>query len=375
MGNCQVCTAKTQTFLCRNHADELADMLDGLVHGVEHPNGSRSPGWLELLADATTGRTRMGSGRSNPPSALHGDDEVLPPCGTCSHSEHERSESCGVVIPAVTTTIALAGSDEAAEIIISPERPCDCGEYIPALTQTQIRNRFLAAGRVNARAARVADSVNTKLIALVRHLEETHKVRFVPLQTVGRRFIGPLLPGWRRLPKGYVATGADMAGWLHAHVSALALDEAAKEHYFDIKGIVDDIERVINRPVPWRWCGPCPTWDEKTNTYCGHELNCRDDAREVYCRHCHRTHNPDRLQLAMVKELLAQQLTIADILKANRMLPEDFRVSERTLRHWRQHNLLLPCNWRDDEPLYLWADIERLKAKKHDDSACRMTTV
>jgi len=55
---CDVCGAKSQLFLCRNHIDELAELFTGL------------PRFMAFLQDAVLGRTRMGG-----PQRRHRGDE------------------------------------------------------------------------------------------------------------------------------------------------------------------------------------------------------------------------------------------------------------------------------------------------------------
>jgi hypothetical protein len=57
---CQVCTAPTDSGLCRVCQGELKDMLIGLAVGQELPNGQRGAGWIEYLEDAAHGKTRLG---------------------------------------------------------------------------------------------------------------------------------------------------------------------------------------------------------------------------------------------------------------------------------------------------------------------------
>jgi hypothetical protein len=330
MANCQVCTAKTQMFLCNNHTAELAYMLNGLVKGIRHPNGTRSPGWLELLHDATTGHTRMGDGRrTNPLPALHGDEPI-------------------------------------------PEG------------DAKLLDRFLAAGGINARAARIAESVNAKLVALVRHLEETRGVVFVPLRTVGHRFIGPLLPNWRRLPKGYIPTGVDMAEWLHAHTRMLALDEAAKGHYSDVKGIVEDIERVINRPPDRYTCGPCPTViDTATGRRpCNLQLYAADPDATITCPRCKAEHRARNLRQSLLLRARYLPMTRPLLLRALDELGEP--LPKQTFSRWTLPNeagvvRLHPCGSdpHTGEPTYWLDDVRKIPRRAYDTTqrARKMTSV
>lgn len=67
MANCQACQRKSDLYLCTDCQRDLHEMLQGLAVGQAHPNGERSPGFIEYLEDAKLGRTRLGESarRSN----------------------------------------------------------------------------------------------------------------------------------------------------------------------------------------------------------------------------------------------------------------------------------------------------------------------
>jgi hypothetical protein len=168
-----------------------------------------------------------------------------------------------------------------------------------------------------------------------------------------------------------------LAGWLAKQVRIIALCETAGDMCDDVQDAIERIEKVVDRPVPMRFLGQCPTWVEETRTVCGMELRCRADAPEVFCRACKQTHNPDRLQLLMMNDLERKKLTFDKIREVNRMQPADYRIHERTLRHWRQTGRLPVRGYRrpdgregisrhseDDEPLFLWRDVRRLRSDR-----------
>ncbi|GFG72710.1 hypothetical protein BMW24_003560 [Mycobacterium heckeshornense] len=72
MSDCQKCGRRAQLFLCQPCTDELRDLLRGLAQGQQLPSGRRAAGWLEYLADAAYGRTRLGA------SARRGSDRNGP---------------------------------------------------------------------------------------------------------------------------------------------------------------------------------------------------------------------------------------------------------------------------------------------------------
>jgi hypothetical protein len=173
---------------------------------------------------------------------------------------------------------------------------------------------------------------------------------------------------------------ADTALFIADNVHKIALREDAGTFLNDVLRMRDDIERMINRSELMRWLGPCPTRRSDTDDACGFELRCKPEDVEVYCPRCRCIHNPDRLQLIMMNDLQYKKLTINKILEINKMQPEEFQVSERTIRDWRQKEKLLPCAWLhlegdekvelgapaadEDKPLFLWSDVQKLRAKK-----------
>jgi hypothetical protein len=215
-------------------------------------------------------------------------------------------------------------------------------------------DRALAAGGVNAKASRLLEEIGNMLTTWVRDTCETRGLDTPTLRT---------------------ATGA--ARWLTERVSALAAGEGAGECLSDVLRATERVEKTINRPIPMRWLGPCPTWVESTAKACGNELWCRADAAEAYCRACRQTHNPDRLQLLLMNDLERKKLTWAKLIEVNRRQPEQYQIPERTLTWWRQKGKLTIRGYRRpdgrevinrhneaDEPLYKWADIRKLRAEQ-----------
>jgi hypothetical protein len=360
---CQVCGAKSNLFLCNDHLVDLRDMLTGLAQGQQHPNGQRSPGWLSVLADAAIGQTRMGDSgggrRGRAWSERDGSADVLIKC-RCKHSEHG-----GRPCPAVDPVVA---GEEPDPLTGKPrptftERACSCVEYEPATTPVKLFAQSLAHGGVNMRASTLLRRVRRTLDSWVEHAETVTGVGYRPLDA------------------------SDLAGqalWLAHNVRPIAGTEQAGLMHQRIKQAVDDIERTVNRPIPMRFLGPCPTWIEPRQAVCGVELYARADAVEVFCKACRQTHNCARLQLLLINDLERKKLTVDKILELNRVLPEEYRIPERTLRRWRRPGpkgeppKLKPRGYRrpdgrvvisclgDDaaeyEPLYLWADVRKLRA-------------
>jgi hypothetical protein len=309
---CTACTGRSTLFLCGPCQSKLRDLLEHL------------PQWITHLEEAAIGQVCLGDGGGGRSTArrepFKGDDE--PPQGD------------------------------------------------PALLR-----RFLAAGRVNARASTMLDAVRNSLTTWTRHLGETRGIVFVR-----PGFIGPLLPGHVRLAN----TTPAVLAFLAENVGAIACDEAAGECLAELEDHVRAIEKVINRPLAMRYLGPCRTFDERTRRSCGTQLQCREDVLEVTCPKCRHTYNANHLQSLTEDDLERRKMTIDQLLGYMRRLPEEYRVDERKLRRWRKPNKdgvvrLKACGFRradgrevinrhseDDEPLYRWADIKALRAERPD---------
>lgn len=347
MSQCLACTAPAELYLCPRCVTELRAMLESLH--TREIDGRKRLGLLEYLRDEAIGRrNRSDNGR------------------------HVRSEP-----------YRLDGDRLLASLVeeFPDERVVDLDEARQQRYRAAQR-RALAAGKVNARAAELLTAVNSTLGTWARHIAESRGVEFRPLRTTGPAFIGPLPPGWRRIPRGYTAKLGEAAEWLAYNVHSIALDEAAGQIFAEIETNVRAIEKVINPPVPRKYLGPCPTWNERTRQACKFELWAAGEAIEVTCPRCRRTHTCNRLQLLLVNDLDRAKVTVERILELNRVLPEEYRIPERTLRRWRKPGpkgeppRLKPRGWLrpdgshgihrrsdDDRPLYLWSDVRKLRSE------------
>jgi hypothetical protein len=306
---CESCGGKTDLYLCSICVAQLKDTLAAL------------PFWLDALADAAIGQTRMGDGGrgSSRREPFKGEDD------------------------------AMLGD--------------------PA----KLRAQFLAEGRVNARASDRLDAVRNCLTTWVRHIADSRGIVFVRVT-----FIGPLPTGHVRM----AATTPALITFLRTHVQSIACDEAAGELLGDLAGHVRAIEKIVNRPEPKLWL-TCLAWDGARRQECGTDIYCHADTMEVTCPKCRTVWPVRRLQLRMEQEAERKKLAISDILKMNRRMPEDRQISERTLRRWRKPGpkgeppRLRPIGYRrpdgrevinrhseDDEPLFRWSDITRLRSEK-----------
>lgn len=237
--------------------------------------------------------------------------------------------------------------------------------------------------QVNLRASAILDDADDILDRWCKTISTMRQTRWIPVRCVPPGYIGPLRRGWRRLPAGYIATSADKATWLAAHVRTIALHDQAGTCYTQISRIIARIERTINRPRKRIFLGACPTWIDDDQRVCGRELDAPEGDIEVTCIDCGHTHNCKRLQLLLVNDMEREKVTAARILELNRVLPEEYRIPERTLRRWRrpgphgeepklrargyQHPDGTTGHKRTlmrDEPLYLWSDVRKLRSEQ-----------
>jgi hypothetical protein len=224
------------------------------------------------------------------------------------------------------------------------------GDDMPALYEPDTEN---GKRTKQAEAVMLLDAIGNGLSTIVRDICESRGAEYPALGTTG------------------------CARWLATNVGAIACDESAGVWHGEIHGYVRRIEHVIDRPMRRVWLGPCPTWNDQTRKACGTDLHAREDAIEVYCRACRATHNCNRLKLLQQGDLDREPITWEQLLKANRYQPDEFKVSERTLQVWRKAGKLKPRGWlrpngrhggtqrsTDDEPLYRWSDVRKLRAEK-----------
>ena len=177
---------------------------------------------------------------------------------------------------------------------------------------------------LNLRAVELLDDAQSTLSALVRHLCESRGMPVPETDSTG------------------------LCAFLVAHVTAIAADEAADEHMGDIEDLIERIDRVINRPSPPRFLGPCitdPAPDEVLTerrehgdheTRCGRALLVADRAaRTVDCSQCHRTHDIESVTTKLLDAAGHMLITVAELV--DWVLPRlEEPVPRRTLERWIQ---------------------------------------
>ena len=334
---CRHCGGAATLFLCNRCTSELREMLTELARRTstrittkEHPGESRvAPGWLELLEDAVLGQTKLGSSERRTPRYRRNLDGEKLLASQIELLPGERWE----VVP------GPAREGEPWPVKVPTDDEVDLNKARHDRERAALQHA-LGAARINLRASELLDYSRCVLTEWVRDICET---RGVPVPTL--------------------VVNNELALWLARNVSAIASDEGAAVCLREIKQIVEDIERVINRPVPPRFIGPCPT-ETGHRQRCGFALEARRDAESIICPDCKTAYNVADLSAQLRDELDDYSFTLAEL--DRQILPAVCEyVPSRTLRHWAATGKLQPTGWTDDgEPKYLLADVRELKAAR-----------
>lgn len=343
MTECQTCTAPAELWICPQCIVELRAALLSLATGPEVA-GKPTAGLLDALHDVVTKQTNTGSGGGH---RKRGDDLPDP------FEPH-------------TANSKLADPDEPPSANSKWTRPTRQGQ-----------------------ASDLMHAARNTLTTIVRDLLESRKISSdKAFQVVSPKdFIGPLLPGWRRVPSDWQPTTAEVARWLAAHAHALACDEAAGRWKRDADGLVRKIEKVIDRPPAPRFCGQCDTKIDRK--ICGLMLYARRDAIEVTCPNpvCRTTHNIEALynrwRNAIDYQIVSREEMIGNQRAANPELHntgimgalEEF-VHWQTFNRWIRDGHLRPVRYLrpngrrgffrhgpEDEPEYRVGDVRRVNRK------------
>lgn len=173
-----------------------------------------------------------------------------------------------------------------------------------------------------------------------------------------------------------LSTTADIAGWLAENVSAIAGDEGAAVAFKEFDGLVRDIIKMIDLPVPQQFCGTCPTLLDAHGQRCGTALLAKREATEVICSVCKQTHDVRDVIAQAVEDLgewsfTAYELQIV-VLPALRE-----PVPAATFRSWIHRRQLIPARFRRldgtsgmvrespaDKPEYRLKDVRGLRDQK-----------
>ena len=198
----------------------------------------------------------------------------------------------------------------------------------------------------------------------------------------------------RGLPHPAAQKTAQMAVWLAAHTHTIATHETAGQRCTDIDALVHQIEHIIDRPEPPRFCGPCPHYVDH-NRHCGrllyaprhrHKAGHQTPVVEVTCPACHTTHNIDTLTRRLELRADSLRFTSTEILTVMTALGTP--IPQRTWRRWRTENRIKIRGYKrpdnpdgtrgsigmtrhhtEDEPVYRLAEVRKVynSAIRHSD--------
>lgn len=152
---------------------------------------------------------------------------------------------------------------------------------------------------------------------------------------------------------------------LAAHTHRIAGHENAGQCATDLQTLVDQIERLINRPVPEKFCGYCPTPTPKDDQkQCGILLYAKRDDTQTTCWKCHTTHNIDQLIEQALEDSDEMSFTLGELYKT--ILPAvNEHIPLRTLQHWAATSRLVPTGYNTHaEPRYQLAHVRQLRDQK-----------
>lgn len=189
-------------------------------------------------------------------------------------------------------------------------------------------------------------------------------------------------------------TAPALAVHLANNIHILAKHEHAGQAFQEIHHAVDAIERLINRPIPPRFLGPCPTMVNAghdngcTNHHphtCATRLTADRKATTLTCPTCQTHHNTDELIRLMENYVAYEPYTSLELLGSRTSdLPGvleqlNITIPRSTFHHWRKHGRLPIRGYRTthgtntsyrqtttDEPTYWVADVRKLRDKTHD---------
>jgi hypothetical protein len=165
------------------------------------------------------------------------------------------------------------------------------------------------------------------------------------------------------------STTTAAAIWLANNIPTIACNEAAGEIFAQVRKAIDDIERMINRPIPPRFLGPCPIWvsashDKKCQKIhphaCTTALIAKVGLTEVTCPQCHTVHDVERLLEQQLRDTDDKSFTMSELWKL--ILPVmRLYVPLRTLQHWAARGQMIPTGYDiQGEPKFLLHDVREL---------------
>jgi hypothetical protein len=205
--------------------------------------------------------------------------------------------------------------------------------------QKQSLAHAVATGGVNLRASELLAEIADSLAYWCRVLCEIRGLTYTPSP----------------LP---TTLGANHARWLRVNIGAIATYDDAADIVGDIETHLEDIVKVVNRPIRWWHLGPCPGW--RDDEPCLTELRVPEESEEVHCRRCKNTHTVQLLLLARKAEAEQKHMSRRELTRYNKELPPEFQIPPRTLQHWLDSGRLAACMEIAGDPLYSWMDVRLL---------------
>ena len=184
----------------------------------------------------------------------------------------------------------------------------------------------LVPSPINFGASRLLSDITDMLVDLVDTLCATNAVQFFPALSVGCYFIGPLRPGWQRLPKGYSGSPTQRARWVRHHIELIAKHPKAGEMFDAITEYTGDRNHPSKQGRLWQaigrqvhqFAGFCPTpigRDQHGDVVeCGTTLYSEDeDSEETDCPKCLATIDVprNRQRAIMSRDLLPEARILA----------------------------------------------------------------
>lgn len=176
-----------------------------------------------------------------------------------------------------------------------------------------------------------------------------------------------------------MTTTAEHALFLAGKIDLLANREDVGRFRSDVFRLIETIERMVNRPRPPRFLGPCPT-EIGHHKKCATTLLADHKADEVTCHTCQVTYLADDLIAVMRNELAYHPFTATNLLgKRTSELPGvldqlQIPVPRSTLYGWIKTGVLQSCGYLTtrgafshtqehdtDERAYYLADVRRLR--------------
>lgn len=321
---CLRCHADSQTHLCHACSTRTRNTLRGLPRLLRH------------LREAAHGQTRLGDiGRHTPYRSrheLHGDTQLaahiepLPP-----RDQWDKP-------------VNYTDNDDNPD----PDTdPADLYESRQA-RQTATLRKLLAAGGVNERASTLHATIVDCLTTWIRDLAETH-----------------------HLNTSMIGSPADMCIWLAHHHHHIANHPAADEITDELETHTRTILRIINRPTPPRYLGPCPTpLDTGHDPKCAHPhphpcgtaLQAHTKATTVTCPHCGTQHDD-------LNEIGREAIETADDKYGTQhelmmfMAALGTPITDTRLRQWRRRRNVRQRTLPDGTPEYHFGDARIMAAR------------